>query len=214
MIRIIEIFESIDGEINGFNQGRLTTFIRFAGCNMNCHYCDTKESQNINSGFFMSVDGIIEQVKKYGNKNITITGGEPLLQIDKLEKLVYQLSLYSYKISIETNGTIIHKSILSFILDEDYIRWVVDIKLFAPDSFEFDLDYLKENDFLKFVICNEEDYLKAKNFIQSLGKTKFNIAFSPNLELISVYELLFWLQRDNLYEVIINIQLHKLLNIK
>ena len=72
-----EIFSSIDGE--GLRTGELTTFIRLAGCNMRCSYCDTAYALNSSSGREMSINEIVREIEKYKVNNITLTGGEPLI---------------------------------------------------------------------------------------------------------------------------------------
>lgn len=72
-----EIFNSIDGE--GLRTGELATFVRLAGCNMRCSYCDTLYALNENDGKDLKIDEIIQEVEKYKTKNITLTGGEPLI---------------------------------------------------------------------------------------------------------------------------------------
>lgn len=68
-----EIFSSIDGE--GLRQGELATFLRFAGCNLKCSYCDTEYAQEKSNGNEKSIEDIFSIVAKLKNKNITITGG-------------------------------------------------------------------------------------------------------------------------------------------
>ena len=72
-MQIAEIFQSIDGEVNRFGQGRLTTFIRTSECNLNCPYCDTPQGRG--QGRAITVGQIVERVKALGCKKITITGG-------------------------------------------------------------------------------------------------------------------------------------------
>ena len=97
-----EIFSSIEGE--GKRAGELATFVRFAGCNLNCSYCDTKYAQDCNAGKEMSSKEIFNVIEEIGNTNITFTGGEPLLQ-HGLVDLVKTLSYFSCNINVETNGS-------------------------------------------------------------------------------------------------------------
>lgn len=95
--RIVEIFESLQGE--GYNTGMPAIFIRFAGCNLDCPWCDTdfRHYQR------MSFEQIVHQVTSYQSKNIIITGGEPTLQT-KLPELLTYLKNKGYFIAIESNG--------------------------------------------------------------------------------------------------------------
>ncbi len=96
-MRINEIFYSLQGE--GAYVGTPCVFIRFAGCNLNCHFCDTE----FNTFREMSEDEVIGEVRKYPANDVILTGGEPTLQltISLLDKLHDE----GKKIHIETNGT-------------------------------------------------------------------------------------------------------------
>lgn len=97
MKRINEIFYSLQGE--GCNTGRAAAFIRFAGCNLDCPFCDT----DFKAHKEMADDDIIEAVAKYPTRFVVITGGEPTLQLDIA--LVEALHKHGFEIAIETNGT-------------------------------------------------------------------------------------------------------------
>jgi organic radical activating enzyme len=97
MYWIKEIFYSIQGE--GRWTGLPAIFIRFAGCNLSCTWCDTDWSNPIE----LSLDNIINEIKKYPTKHIILTGGEPTLQLDK--RLIKTLKKNGYYLHIESNGT-------------------------------------------------------------------------------------------------------------
>jgi organic radical activating enzyme len=98
-MKIVETFTSIQGE--GLNAGKAAFFIRMAGCNNACPFCDTKESWN-NFGNELSVEEIIALIPQ-NIENVVITGGEPLLQ--NLDEICEKLHQLSKKIWIETSGT-------------------------------------------------------------------------------------------------------------
>jgi len=98
MYKLNEIFYSIQGE--GANSGMAALFIRFAGCNLNCQWCDTNHEVKFEMGF----DDIYKEVMAYQCRNIVLTGGEPLLQFDMA--LACKLKAHGYRMFIETNGTI------------------------------------------------------------------------------------------------------------
>ena len=75
-MKVVEIFKSIDGE--GIRVGYPVTFIRLAGCNLRCNYCDTKYSYEDEKFTEMTPQEIYIQVYKLGGKRITLTGGDPL----------------------------------------------------------------------------------------------------------------------------------------
>ncbi len=98
---ISEIFYSIQGE--GPDIGRPSVFLRLAGCNLKCGFCDSKFSLKINKNK-TPINQILKKIKSFPVKNLVITGGEPLLQQEKLKKLLPKLK--NYHIEVETNGTI------------------------------------------------------------------------------------------------------------
>jgi organic radical activating enzyme len=117
---ITEIFASIQGE--GLYAGRPHTFVRFCGCNLNCSYCDTPAVRERLKPFcsvektpghgdfaFMqnplSVDDVVEVAQTLGSRDVSLTGGEPLLQVDFLVKLLPALRSKGHRVHLETNGT-------------------------------------------------------------------------------------------------------------
>lgn len=96
-MRVNEIFHSIQGE--GRFTGTPAVFIRFAGCNLNCWFCDTE----FHSFKEMSEDEIITEVCRYPSRNVVITGGEPTLQLTS--SLTDKLHAMGFFIMLETNGT-------------------------------------------------------------------------------------------------------------
>lgn len=97
MKRVNDIFYSLQGE--GRNTGRAAIFIRFAGCNLKCPFCDTDFSQYEE----MSDEAILNRIKSYPSRFVVLTGGEPSLQVDRL--LVDLLHSHGYELAMETNGT-------------------------------------------------------------------------------------------------------------
>ncbi|KES15808.1 Organic radical activating enzyme [Gilliamella apis SCGC AB-598-P17] len=95
--RIVEIFESLQGE--GYNTGMPAIFIRFAGCNLNCSWCDT----NFRKFQRFTLEQILTKVKQYKSSNIIITGGEPTM-VKELSLLLTHLKQAGYYIAIESNG--------------------------------------------------------------------------------------------------------------
>ena len=96
-MKVVEIFQSIDGE--AFNAGKITNFIRLSGCNLRCNYCDTIYGQNLSDGEEMSIDDILKKLDK-GIKNITLTGGEPLLNKENAYSLLNTLVKEKYNVSV------------------------------------------------------------------------------------------------------------------
>lgn len=216
-MKVYSIFNSIDGEVNLWGQGHFSTFIRLAGCNFEkrpCKYCDTKYAQSKDSGKEMSIEQIVEEVEKIGCKKVTITGGEPLLQGEEVRKLTRKLWFAKHHTSIETNG--------SFPLLRGVFvgSWVIDWKLTGSGMGEYmkveHFTPLSANDFVKFVILDKPDYEEAKLVCSILRKKGCGatFAFSPVRNILNPSELIDWMKRDRLFEVIINLQLHKYIWIK
>ena len=99
MYDLVEIFESLQGE--GRNTGRPCVFIRFAGCNLKCSWCDT----DVKKRFSVSLEELVREVKGFKAKSVILTGGEPTL-VKEMPELVAALKKDGYWIGVETNGTI------------------------------------------------------------------------------------------------------------
>lgn len=99
MYDLVEIFESLQGE--GRNTGRPCVFIRFAGCNLSCPWCDTDVAKK----FSASLADILAELAQYKAKSVILTGGEPTLA-KEMPELVAALKKNGYWIGVETNGTI------------------------------------------------------------------------------------------------------------
>lgn len=97
--KLVEIFESLQGE--GRNTGRLCVFVRFAGCNLACPWCDT----DVGARFSMTLEELLAEIATYKAKTVVLTGGEPTL-IDGAPELVAALKKLGYYIAVETNATI------------------------------------------------------------------------------------------------------------
>ena len=98
MYELVEIFESLQGE--GRNTGRPCVFVRFAGCNLKCPWCDT----DVKKRFEVSMDELLAELGQYKAKSVILTGGEPTIQAG-MPELVAALKKAGYWIGVETNGT-------------------------------------------------------------------------------------------------------------
>ena len=98
MYDLVEIFESLQGE--GRNMGRPCVFVRFAGCNLKCPWCDT----DVTKRFSASLDELLAELGQYKAKSVILTGGEPTMQ-KEMPELVAALKKAGYWIGVETNGT-------------------------------------------------------------------------------------------------------------
>jgi len=204
-IRIVmnEIFYSIQGE--GADAGLPTIFIRLAGCNLRCSYCDTKYA--FYGGKEMSIEEIMTEIKKWRCKRVCITGGEPLLQ-EGIYELVDILLRNDYEVSVETNGSIS----IEKLIDKNVII-KMDIKLPSSRMHEKmrmeNIGLLRNKDELKFVIGNKRDYEYAKEILQEY-KPYCQVIMQPVWKKIDTTKLAEWILKDGI-DVRLSIQLHKIL---
>ncbi len=173
---------------------------------MRCTYCDTAYAFSGGSG--MSIDNIVKEIESYQTPYITITGGEPLAQAE-VHALMTELCDANYQVSLETGNAITIEQV------DPRVTIVLDIK--TPASGEeknnqySNLQHIKPSDCLKFVICNEADYLWSKQKLDELDFAKgCEVYFSPSAEQLSATDLADWIVRDRL-SVRMQIQLHKYL---
>jgi len=203
-LRITEIFYSLQGESN--TVGLPTVFIRLTGCPLRCSYCDTAYA--FSGGEKQTISSIIDKVDDFNAKYITVTGGEPLAQVNSHE-LMKQLLDKGYIVSLETSGAI------DVSLVDDRAVKVMDLK--TPASAEMDkniyknIEYLSEKDQVKFVIADDKDYEWSKSIMQQYDlANRCEILFSPVMGDMNPRLLAENIINDNL-PVRFQIQLHKYL---
>lgn len=206
-MKINEIFQSLDGEVNKWGQGTWSTFVRLQGCNLRCSYCDTVRAQDKNEGQDISIDGILSMVNAMGCNKVTITGGEPLCQAHCIG-LLRRLHWDGYHISVETNGSLSIEEVVSLA------NVIADYKLPSSNMEDMMLPemfgLLKEDDWLKFVIKDREDYDMAKEVLNYRYR-RGQVAFSPCAPTLPIPTLIDWMKEDRLFWVRLNVQLHKLI---
>lgn len=209
-MRVNEIFGSIDGE--GLRTGELATFIRLAGCNLRCRYCDTDYALKNIDGEEMEISDIIKKVDEIGYKNITLTGGEPLIHKD-VNLLIDELIKKGYKVNIETNGSVnineyIERPEILITLDYKTISSGANDKMLLSN-----LEKLRETDVLKFV-CNKDDLEDVTNVLDS-HNIKSYIYLSPIFNEIEPSELVDYLKtlknRSYINKTRVQVQLHKII---
>jgi 7-carboxy-7-deazaguanine synthase len=201
-MKIAEIFTSLQGE--GKNQGRPCLFIRLAGCNLRCRWCDTPASQN--GGREMNIDTISEHIWRTNPPYVCITGGEPLQQADELERLISSLHKRGTTIDIETNGT------LDFTRFQPFASVCMDVK--CPSSGEKSnlslLAMIRPEDSVKFVVKDETDCRYALEVMKShsiAGEIFISPVFGTDYKPITRFVLV------NNLPVRFQIQLHKILGV-
>lgn len=208
-MRVVEKFVSINGE--GLRSGELAVFIRFANCNLRCSYCDTKYSF-INPIYTEdSIDEIVEYVKSTGVKNVTLTGGEPLIQ-NEIKELMIELSNIGNRIEIETNGSI---NIAPY-LNIPNVTFTLDYKLKGSGMEKYmdltNYDLLRKNDVIKFVVSDYDDLEKTKEIIKKYDLiNKANCLISPVWGRIEFEEIVNFLKDNKLNDVKMQLQIHKII---
>ena len=149
---VMESFYSIQGE--GTHSGKPSYFIRLAGCDVNCDWCDVKDSWDIDSSQYKSIDEITNEIKKFSTDLVIITGGEPLMH--NLTDLTSALKKLGKKIHIETSGT--HPV-------SGYFDWIC----FSPKKFKKPLDeFFKMSNELKIIISKDSDFSWAEYLLRQI----------------------------------------------
>jgi 7-carboxy-7-deazaguanine synthase len=211
--KVIEKFVSINGE--GRLAGQLAVFIRFAGCNLDCSYCDTRWANEANVIYeLINSKDIYEYIKSTGVNNVTLTGGEPLLQ-DGISELLDLLSQDNeLLIEIETNGSI---DLGKFIeLQKNRISFTMDYKLPSSNMESkmklSNFSYITKNDTVKFVSGSINDLEKAKCIIDKYNLTKkTNVYISPVFGDIDMKDIVEFMIDNNMNGINLQVQLHKVI---
>tara|TARA_Y100001933_G_C18923929_1_gene532241 strand:- start:435 stop:1097 length:663 start_codon:yes stop_codon:yes gene_type:complete len=210
MYKVVEKFVSINGE--GMKSGELAVFIRFQKCNLKCSYCDTAWACTERADYVeMASQDIVDYIAQTGVKNVTLTGGEPLLQ-ESLSLLITDIyKLGNMHVEIETNGSKSLEYLSRMIARPSF---TMDYKLpssgmeafMKPENFEV----LSKHDTLKFVCGTMEDLDVARNIIKKHGLlTSTNVYLSPVHSSISPEEIVAYMIKHNLNGIKLQLQLHK-----
>ena len=204
-LRITEVFCSLQGESRTI--GRPTTFVRLTGCPLRCHYCDTEYA--FSGGELLTLSEILDRVLRFGVPHVTVTGGEPLAQVEA-RQLMELLVEAGFKVSLETSGA------LSIADIDPNVSVVMDLK--TPGSGEShrnlmeNISLLKSSDQVKFVITSREDYEWARFQVDQFGLDRRvdDVLFSPSFAEVQPTMLAAWILEDRL-PVRMQLQLHKIL---
>ena len=203
MYKVKEIFKSIQGE--GYNSGKDSVFVRFAGCNLwngkiedkekaVCNFCDTDfVGTNGKNGGVYRLKELVEIIDKVWDssfsiekKFVVLTGGEPLLQVD--EKLVRTLKDFKYNVALETNGTI--NTMIDFdwicVSPKDPKNWKLkrgdELKVVYPQN-KFNLKRLLKLNFKHFFLQPKDDKFTRLNLDKTLNYCKYNKKWFPSFQL-------------------------------
>ncbi len=203
LLKINEVFYSIQGEST--RAGLPCVFVRLTYCNIRCVYCDTEYA--FYEGVDRSIEEIIDTVNSYGCKLVEITGGEPLVQ-ENVHILMKSLCDLGYEVMLETGGSLPIENV------DERVKVIMDLKtpyskMEKKNRYE-NIQYLKPNDEVKFVIGSREDYDWAKEILNKydlLNKVE-QVLFSPVFDKVENVELANWILEDKL-NVRFQLQMHK-----
>ena len=209
--KVAEKFVSINGE--GPRAGEIAVFLRFCGCNLNCSYCDTRWANTSDVKYeIASAEEIVDYVKSTGVKNVTLTGGEPLLQAD-IARLIVLLGETGAEVEIETNGSV---SLKDFVSLSPRPAVTADYKLPSSGMEKYMLtenfSYLTLRDAVKFVVGDRYDLARAEEVINKYGLINgCRVYFSPVFGKIKPAEIAEFLKERKLNGVRLQLQLHKII---
>ena len=211
-MRVAEKFISINGE--GVRAGELAVFVRFQGCNLACHYCDTKWALAKDCPCEeMSPEQIHAYIKGTGITNVTLTGGEPLLHKDMDRLLAILLADEELRVEIETNGAV---DLRKFCACPGRPVFTMDYKLpssgYEKSMVLSNFELLSPDDTVKFVSGSTEDLEKAYQIIQEYDLLrKCHVYFSPVFGDIEPVKIVNFMMDHKLNEARLQIQMHKVI---
>ena len=209
---VAEKLISINGE--GVRAGELAVFVRFQGCNLRCHYCDTKWALVQDCPYEeMSPEQIHAYTKRTGIKNVTLTGGEPLLHKDMDRLLAILLADEDLRVEIETNGAV---DLRKFCACPGRPVFTMDYKLpssgYEKSMVLSNFELLSPDDTVKFVSGSTQDLERAYQVIQEYDLLrKCHVYFSPVFGDIEPAEIVSFMMDHKLNEARLQIQMHKVI---
>ena len=210
-MRLAEKFVSINGE--GTRAGELAVFLRFQGCNLRCGYCDTRWANEPDCPWVEeSPEELYAYVKSTGVRNVTLTGGEPLLQKEMPKLLALLVRDPELEVEVETNGAVALKDYAG----EDRPVFTMDYKL--PSSgceaamVRDNLALLEPADTVKFVCGSREDLDRAAEIIKEYRLTeKCHVYLSPVWGQIEPADMVEYMIEQGMNKARLQIQIHKVI---
>ncbi len=204
VLNVCEIFLSLQGE--GARIGLPCSFVRLAGCNLRCDWCDTAYARE--PGTDMTIAEVIARLAELHCKRVELTGGEPLCQPASLE-LMRRLCDLGHEVLLETNGSLDIEPV------DTRVARIVDFKCPSSGAAQANLwsniEQLWAGDEVKFVLADRDDYDFAVAAMRERGLIGLcEIIFSPVDGLLKPADLAEWILADGL-DVRLGLQLHKLL---
>ena len=193
---LMEAFYTIQGE--GFHQGRAAFFIRLAGCDVGCFWCDVKESWDANLHPQFEIDDIVKKALLHPARLAVITGGEPLLH--NLDELTKKLQDKGFETNIETSGSSEFSG---------HWNWVC----VSPKKFKLPTpEALGKANELKIIIYNLKDFDFAEEYAKKVNK-KCKLYLQPEWRRSSYMmpHMVEYIRNNPKWEI--SIQLHKYINV-
>ena len=193
---VMEAFYTLQGE--GFHQGKAAYFIRLAGCDVGCVWCDVKESWDEDLYPLQSIEEIVANAKKNPARLAVITGGEPTLH--NLEDLTTALKKEKFSVNIETSGS-------SPLTGE--IDWIcLSPKKFKPPLPEI---LLKANE-LKIIVFNKSDFIWAENYAAKVSSS-CKLYLQPECEKATIVTpwIIDYIKENPKWQL--SLQIHKYINV-
>lgn len=210
--KVVEIFSSINGE--GTKAGQLALFIRMQGCNLDCGYCDTKWANEEDCAYhWTTTEEILELIHSMRIRNVTVTGGEPLIQENIRELLETLAADPKLQVEIETNGSV---SLEPFMDIKNRPSFTMDYKLpgsgMEQEMLMSNLLCLTERDTVKFVVGDWEDMMRAKEVIDEYQLVdKCHVYLSPVYGKIELEEIVNFMKSNCMNGVTMQLQMHKII---
>lgn len=208
-MKVVEMFASINGE--GPRAGELAMFVRFQGCNLRCSYCDTMWANESDCPYTeLTPNDIVEEILQSGINNVTLTGGEPLLQPEMPALLSLLAAHPELRIEIETNGAV---DLAPFCKTSRPV-FTMDYKLpssgweraMRVENFAL----LQQEDTVKFVCGSTEDLERAAQVIADYALTeRCHVYLSPVFGNIEPVDMVEYMIAHRLNGVRLQLQLHK-----
>ena len=209
MLSVVEKFISINGE--GVRAGELAYFVRFCGCNLSCSYCDTAWANRSDAPeTHMSAEEIAKQVIGSGIRNVTLTGGEPLLQKD-LPELCTILAENGIITEIETNGSL---DISELAALSGRPVFTMDYKLPSSGMEEFmrteNFSLLQKQDTVKFVCGSVQDLDRMREITEKYSLLSHcHVYISPVFGSIDASDIVEYMKQHRMNGARLQLQLHK-----
>jgi 7-carboxy-7-deazaguanine synthase len=193
---VMELFYTLQGE--GFHQGKAAYFIRLAGCDVGCVWCDVKESWDKDLHPKLSIEQIVKGAKKHPSRLAVITGGEPTMY--NLEKLTKALRQEGFSTNIETSGS--HP-----------ITGIWDWICLSPKKFKPPLPGIlpKANE-LKIIVFNKSDFVWAEKYA-SMMPAHCKLYLQPEWDKADIVTPLIidYIKKNPQWEL--SLQIHKYINV-